>query len=165
MPMDGDASASETYAGYAQRHGIRSAPLLTIVDFETAVLIAERLEPRIRDKVVVEIGGGLGLAAVAMGAFARRVYCIDANPLWAHGFTQLLLQRKPKNVSYLFGAAAEFMDYIRADVAVLLTHSDVAGMMATAARFAPETIDVYGEMIAESPSAFDPWAQQARKFA
>ncbi|MBR1281312.1 hypothetical protein JQ597_04585 [Bradyrhizobium sp. AUGA SZCCT0177] len=154
--------ASSAYLNYAQRHGIKSAPYLTVTDLETAALIAERLGPRISGKIVVEIGGGLGLLALAMGVVARRVYCIEANPMWSMTSAGFLLRTKPKNVSFLFGAADQFVDYIRADVGVVCTHSDVSGMMELASQFAPQTIDVYGEMIVENPGAFDTWARSAR---
>lgn len=85
---------------FAERHNIRAASNLTVTDFETAVLIAEQLAPRIEGKTVVEIGGGIGMLAVAMGVLAKRVYCIEANPLWSMTFAQFLLAKKPRNVSY-----------------------------------------------------------------
>jgi hypothetical protein len=158
-------SWEQSFTAFADRHDIRSAPFLTVTDCETAALIAEHLAPRIQDKTVVEIGGGTGLLALAMGMLARRVYCIEANPLWAVTFTRLLLEKKPRNVSYLFGAAAEFVGAIRADVAVVCTHSDVAGLQRIGRQFAPEVIDVWGELIAANPSAFDAEARRLRDLA
>jgi hypothetical protein len=158
-------SWEQSFTAFADRHDIRSAPFLTVTDCETAALIAEHLAPRIQDKTVVEIGGGPGLLALAMGMLARRVYCIEANPLWAVTFTRLLLEKKPRNVSYLFGAAAEFVGAIRADVAVVCTHSDVVGMKKIGLQFAPEAIDVYGELIAANPGAFDAEARRMRDLA
>ena len=158
-----DASAS--YASFAERHNIRSAAILTVTDAEVAASITERLEDRIRNKVVVEIGGGLGLLSLYMGTVARRVYCIEANPMWALTFTQLLLEVKPKNVSFLFGAADEFLDLVKADVAVICTHSDVQGMKAVGRQLAKEAIDVYGEMIEANPQAFDPLTRRLRSLA
>lgn len=146
---------------FAERHNIRSATILTVTDAETAVLIAERLAPRIEGKTVVEIGGGIGLLSLAMATTAERVFCIEANPMWAVYFTQTLLERKRKNISFLFGAADEFVGYIRADVAVICTHSDVEGMRLIGAQFA-EVVDVYGEMVDENPDAFDPDARRMR---
>lgn len=62
---------SNAYSEFAERHNIRSSSRLTMADVETAVLIAERIAPRIEGKVVVEVGGGLGLLALAMGIRAR----------------------------------------------------------------------------------------------
>ena len=159
--MEGSRASEE----YSQRHGINSAALLTVFDDETANLIAEHLAPRIAGKTVVEIGGGIGLLSLHLGLIARRVYCIEANPMWSFVFATSLLHEKPKNVSFLFGAADEFAGVIKADVAIFCTHSDVAGMRATADKFAPEVIDVYGELIAGNPSAFDETARRLRAIA
>lgn len=156
---------SEMSMAYSKRHGVASAAVLTVTDDETAFATAEHLAPRIAGKTVIEIGGGLGLLALHMGQFAERVYCIEANPMWATGFASILLSSKPKNVSYLFGAADEFLGQIRGDVAVYLTHSDVTGMGLVARQFAPVVIDFYSELIAGNPEAFDATARELRKFA
>lgn len=153
---------SEAAAAYSERHNIKSAAVLTVLDNNHALLIAERLRPRIEGKTVVEIGGGIGLLAMHMGHHAKRVYCIEANPMWSWTFAQCLLDQKPKNVSFLFGAADEFLDVVKADVAIYCTHSDVKGMGLVAAQFAPVVIDVYGEMIAEAPEHFDATAVALR---
>lgn len=147
---------------YSERHGIASAAVLTVLDDNHALLLAERLRSRIEGKTVVEIGGGIGLLAMHLGNVARRVYCIEANPMWSWTFAGVLLAQKPKNVSYLFGAADEFVGVIKADVALYCTHSDVQGMGLVAAQFAPVIIDVYGELIREAPSHFDPAAVALR---
>ena len=153
---------SEMHQEYSERHGIQSAAVLTVFEDETADAIAEHLRPRIEGKTVVEIGGGIGLLALHMGFIAKRVYCIEANAVWAHSFVAVLLAKKPKNVSYLFGAADEFVGLIKADVAVICTHSDVSGMKLVAGQFAPEVVDVCGELIAENPDGFDPMARMLR---
>ena len=147
---------------YSERHGINSAAVLTVLDDETAGLIAERLAPRIEGKTVVEIGGGIGLLAMHLGMIAKRVYCIEANPMWSWTFAEVLLAHKPRNVSYLFGAADEFLGLVKADIAIYCTHSDVTGIGLVAAQFAPVVIDVYGELIKESPDKFDKLAQDLR---
>jgi tRNA G37 N-methylase Trm5 len=156
---------SEVSLAYSARHGIASAAVLTITDDETADMVAESLAPRVAGKAVVEIGGGIGLLALHLGFRAKRVFCIEANPVWASFFAATLLAAKPKNVSYLFGAADEFAGYIRADVALFCTHSGVESMRAAAALFAPVVIDVYGEIIAGNPSRFDPLARALRPHA
>lgn len=150
------------YAGYVERHGIVAQPFLTVHDDEAASATAEYLAPRIEGKTVVEIGGGLGLAALHIGLYAKRVYVIEANPIWANAFVAMLFSHKPKNVSYLFGSADEFSDVIKADVALFMTHSGVDDMTKQAALFAPQVIDVYGELIAGNPNAFDPLASLLR---
>lgn len=154
---------TEPYLAFADRHNIRSAAILTVTDAETAALIAERLAPRIENKTVVEIGGGIGLLSLAMGSIAKRVYCIEANPMWSMIFTQVLLEKKQKNVSFLFGVAEEFIDCIKADVAVICTHSDVQGLRLLGKQFAPEVIDVWGELIDGNPEAFDFDARRMRQ--
>jgi len=135
---------------------------LTVIDDETASLIAERIADRIEGKTVVEIGGGIGLLSLHMGAIAKRVYCIEANPMWSWTFASVLLKQKPRNVSFLFGSADEFVGTIRGDVAVYCTHSDVKGMGLVAAQFAPMVVDFYSELIAEAPEAFDATAVALR---
>jgi hypothetical protein len=156
--MDGNPLVGQ----FSERHGIESAAVLTVYNDETAGLLAQHIAPRIAGKTVVEIGGGIGLLALHLGLVAKRVYCIEANPMWSWVFAGTLLKHKPKNVSFLFGASSEFAGMIEADVALFCTHSDVAGMTRTAAHFAPEVIDVYGELIASNPSAFDETARRLR---
>lgn len=156
---------SDGARAYSERHNINSAAILTVIDDETATAIVDLLADRIEGRTVVEIGGGIGLLAMHMGQVAKRVYCIEANPMWSWTFASILLAQKPKNVSYLFGAADEFLGTIRADVAVFCTHSDVKGMGLVAAQFAPTVIDVYGELIREHPESFDPVASALRDFA
>ena len=114
-------------------------------------------------KTVVEIGGGIGLLALHLGLHAKRVYCIEANPMWSWIFATVLLQSKPKNVSFLFGAADEFLGTVKGDVAIYCTHSDVKGMGLVAAQFAPLVIDVYGELIKAAPESFDQSARALRE--
>lgn len=153
---------SDAAQAYSERHNINSAAVLTVLDDNHALLIAEHLRPRIEGKTVVEIGGGIGLLAMHLGHVAKRVYCIEANPMWSWIFAGVLLQQKPKNVSFLFGAADEFIGMLRADVALFCTHSDAQGMGLVAAQFAPVTIDVYGEIIASAPEHFDKTAVAIR---
>lgn len=137
---------SEILEEYMRRHGINSAGILTIYDDETADAVARSVADRIRGKTVVEIGGGIGLLAFHLSLHAKRVFCIEADPNWAGTFAAVLLARKPVNVSYLFGAAQEFVGTIKGDVALFCTHSDAAGMASLGALFAPEVIDVYRDV-------------------
>ena len=156
---------SDTSLAYSERHGIASQAILTVTDDEIADLIAEHLRPHIEGKIVVEIGGGLGLLSLHMGHIAKRVYCIEANPMWSWMFAQCLLAAKPKNVSFLFGAADEFVGSIKGDIAIVCSHSGLQPMKLAASQFAPVVIDFYGKLIAEAPHLFDPFAREARNFA
>jgi hypothetical protein len=156
---------SDVLLDYSKRHGIESLGVLPVTGDEGAGLIADYLAERIEGKTVVEIGGGIGLLAMHMGYIAKRVYCIEANPIWSSCFLAALLANKPKNVSYLFGAADEFAGQIKADVAVFCTHSGVASMKVAGSLFAPVVIDVYGELIASNPEAFDKTARKLRLIA
>lgn len=138
---------SELLEAYMCRHGINSMAILTVTTDETADLIARRLAPRIEGRTIIEVGGGIGLLALHMAQYAKRVYCIEADPNWSWTFAAVLLARKPKNVSYLFGSAEEFYGAIRGDVALFCTHSDAKGMRKVGEHFAREVIDVYGEIV------------------
>lgn len=153
---------SDLISNYMERHVVNSAPRLTVTDDENADAIAEYLRPRIEGKVVVEIGGGIGLLSLHMGLIAKRVYCIEANPIWSWIFLETLLKQKPRNVSFLFGTADEFLGAIKGDVSVICTHSDVSGMKLIAQQFAPIVIDVYGEIIETNPERFDDLARHLR---
>lgn len=148
--------------GYSDRHNIQAAAVLTICEDRMAAELAEWLAPSIKGKVVIEIGGGIGLLALHMAEYAEKVWCIEANPLWSSAFVHMLYQKKPKNVSYLFGAADEFAGQITGDVALFATHSGIKSMLAVGRLFAPTVIDIYGEMINRNPKAFDPLAVALR---
>lgn len=154
---------SDDLENYSARHGIESAGILTVFDDETAIMIAGYLEERIKGKTVVEIGGGIGLLSLHLGYIAKRVYCIEANPIWGSTFSLLLLKEKQRNVSYLLGTADEFVGCIKGDVAVVCTHSGLQNMKLVAAQFAPKVIDVYGELIEAFPDKFDKTATYLRK--
>lgn len=156
------ARLSEAGQHFAKRHGVRSAFNLTVATDEVAALIAAHLEPKVRNKTVVDVGGGIGLLGLHLADIAAHVFVIEANPVWSLAYLDLFHKQKPSNMSFCFGAAEEFVGRITADIAIVATHSDVANMMSMAGRFAPDTIDIYGELIAGNPAAFDQWARDAR---
>lgn len=140
--MEGNDIAEQ----YHDRHGIQSAGILTVYEDEKAALLAEHLRERIEGKVVIEIGGGIGLLGCYLAEYAKRVIVMEADPTWMSAFVFVLYQRKPKNLSYVFGAAEEFAGMIRGDVALFCTHSGHNAMNRAASLFAPEVIDVYAEI-------------------
>ena len=152
--MDGNQMAES----YSARHGIESAAILTVTDDERAGDVAAYVRERIEGKIVVEIGGGIGLLGCHLAQFARRVFVIEAQPIWSAAFVWALYARKPANLTYILGAADEMADTLRADVALFCTLSGHASMRRAALRFAPEVIDVYDEIISGSA----PMSEQKR---
>lgn len=137
---------SEVAEEYSRRHGIRSAGILTVYDDETAGLIVDHLGERVEGKTVVEIGGGIGLLALHLSAVTKRVFVIEADPAWTWTYLALFYAVKPKNVTWIFGAADEVAGQFKGDVALFCTHSDHDGMAKVASLFAPQVIDVYREI-------------------
>jgi hypothetical protein len=132
---------------FLTRHGIEALPILTVTDDEHAARLVEHLRPRIEGRVVVEIGAGIGLLAMHVADVAFKVYAIEANPVWASSFAVAFMDRKPKNLTFVYGAADELAGVLRADVALFCTHSGAASMRAAGALFAPVVIDVYREIL------------------
>ncbi|MET1047120.1 MAG: hypothetical protein ABWX70_10545 [Hyphomicrobium sp.] len=159
------ARRSEIGEAYSARHGVKAQANLTVMDDQIAAALAEHLAPRIKGKSVIDVGGGFGLLSMHLAGFARHVFVIEANPVYSCAWVEFFHQHKPPNMNFLFGAAREFIGSLRADVALVASHSDVAGMMSVAGLLADEAIDVYGDMIAANPKAFDAWAREVRKTA
>lgn len=143
--MDGNPALEEYHA----RHDTQSAGILTIYDDERAALTADFLRERVADKIVVEIGAGIGLLACHVAMDARRVYAIEVEPAWASTFVSFLYRQKPANLSFIFGKAEEAPP-IAADVAYFCTHSGRESMYRAATRFAPQVIDVYAELLRDN---------------
>lgn len=144
--FEGSADMQE----YCERHGIQSLGVLTVYNDETASLVAEFLAPRISGKVVVEIGAGMGLLACHLALYAKHVYAIEANPVWASCFAVALLKCKPANLTYILGAASEMNGLLRADLALFCTHSGAVSMRAAAELFSPIVIDVYADLLGKN---------------
>lgn len=138
MDLDGAAPIRE----YHDRHGTESLQILTVLDGHEAARIVKRLRARIYGKLVVEVGAGVGILACEMAAHARHVYAIEADPAWSWVFTKHLYERKPVNLTWIFGRAEDVADWLKADVAVIVTRSGHAAMQAAARRLAPVVIDV-----------------------
>lgn len=125
---------------YHQRHGIESLAILTIHSPYSATREVDRFATRIRGKVVIEIGAGVGLLAMEMAKFAKHVYAIEADPAWAWVFTECLYENKPSNLTYIFGTAESMTPILRGDVAVVFTRSGYEAMFAVANKMCPEVI-------------------------
>lgn len=128
---------SDTVMDYHVRHDINSLGILTIYDEESAQSAVSMFAAKIRGKVVVEVGAGIGLLAMEMAKYAKHVYAIEADPAWTYVHVEHLYRRKPTNLTFVFGRAQDMVGLIRADVAVIFTRSDVEGMTALAKQFAP----------------------------
>lgn len=136
--MQSTFGSSQTEADYDRLHGIQSKHWLTIIRPEDATWIIERLGDRIVDKVVVEIGAGIGVLAVAMAKKARHVYAIEASPSWGVVFARHMFREKPTNLTWILDRAENLTHLIRADIAIVVTGSDADGLRELAARFAPD---------------------------
>lgn len=134
--MDGSEAAMQ----YHDSHRVNSLLILTIDNYYTALREIEQFWPKIKGKVVVEIGAGVGMLSIQMAKFAKQVYAIEADPVWSWVFTQFLYGVKPPNLTFIFGAAQEMVGMIKADIAVVYTRSDIPGMLGLAGKFAPEVI-------------------------
>jgi len=144
--LDGNHAAES----YHTRHGTESQCILTNYDDEHAALVADYLREQVAGKVVVEIGAGIGLLACHVAMDARRVYAIEVDPAWSASFIWCLYQKKPVNLTFIFGKAEEAPP-IAADVAFFCTHSGRESLHRAAARFAPVVIDVYAELMKDNP--------------
>ncbi len=145
MALDGNAAVEDYHA----RHGTKSQCILTNYEDEHAALVAGYLSDRVTGKIVVEIGAGIGLLACHVAAAARRIYAIDVDPAWTGVFVWSLYEKKPPNLTFIFGKAEEAPP-IAADVAFFCTHSGRESLHRAATRFAPVVIDVYAELMKDN---------------
>ena len=123
---------------FDERTGIRAKHHVTVRLPEHAQWILWGLRDRIRDKVVVEIGAGIGVLAIEMAKIAKHVFAIEADPAFAWVFCEELYKTKPDNLTWIFDKAENLVDVVRADVAVVVTGSDEVALRELAGRFAPE---------------------------
>ncbi len=143
--MQGSVMAED----YHLKHDTESACILTNYNDEHAGLVAAVLRDRVRGKIVVEVGAGIGLLACHVAADARRVYAIEVDPAWTSVFLGMLYQKKPPNLTFIFGKAEEAPP-IAADVVFFCTHSGREALYRAASRFAPVVIDVYAEIMKDN---------------
>jgi hypothetical protein len=146
----GRLDGNETVEEYHRRHETESACILTNCDDEHAGFVAEHLREKIEGKIVVEIGAGVGLLACHLAMYAKRVYAIEVDPAWTASFVWCLYEKKPANLTFIFGRAEEAPP-IAADVALFCTYSGRESMHKAATLFAPEVIDVYADLMRDNP--------------
>lgn len=151
---------------YYVEHGIEACDHPIVKNLEIAAAMTDRISERIKNKTVVEIGGGTGLLSICMSMVAKQVVCIEADYMHANSFMSVKNMR-PKNLSYIFGNAEDFADSVRSagnlfDVAVFVSNSGVPSMKKVGARLSSTVIDIIGEMVKENPGKFDAFASKAR---
>ena len=155
--------SSEVLRRYDERHGIETAPKLIVMNDQTTHALVAILHDRIVGRTVVEVGAGIGLLTLHMGTVARRVFAIEASPVWSSAFIATLMAGKPRNVSFICGDAGGVRRHHKGRRgAILLAFRD---RIAQEHRLAPGIpgIDVYGEMIDANPAGFDQMAQDLRQ--
>lgn len=134
---------NEEVETYMRRHNINSLGILTIYDSKKPFKALRIFGSSLRDKVVVEIGAGVGLAAIELAKIAKHVYAIEADPAWSWLFTKHLYKNKPTNLTWIFGNAEDMIGKIKADTAIIFTHSDLKNLQNLGLSFAPKSILAY----------------------
>jgi hypothetical protein len=139
----GDMEGMKEAEEYHQKHMTPSYGVITVYDSETALAISKAIAMDIANKVVIEIGAGVGILACAMATIAKQVYAIESDPAWAWGFTKVLYGIKPTNLTWIFGKAESMVDILHGDVAVIVTRSGHKEMQVVGSKLATKVIDVY----------------------
>ncbi len=137
--LEGD----EDVENFMQRHNIKSLGILTMYEPTRATKAVSMFGDSLRNKVVVEIGAGVGIAAIELAKVAKHVYAIEADPAWSWLFTRYLYQKKPTNLTWIFGNAEDMIGKIKADTTIIFTHSDTTNLQLLGLKFAPKSILAY----------------------
>lgn len=143
--LDGAEAVEE----FHKRHMTSSCGVITVYTKEKVKFLVSLLAPEIQDKVVVEIGAGVGLLAIGMATIAKQVFAIESDPAWSWAFTKVLYDIKPPNLTFIFGRAETMVGKLMADVAIIITRSGHEEMQKVAKELAPKVIDIYKD--------FDMW--------
>lgn len=133
----------ETVDDYDQRHMTASLGVLTALSPKGARRIVRPLRGIILNKTVVEIGSGVGYVALELARYSPKVFAIESDPAWSWLFTKHLYATKPPHLTWIFGRAEEVSQWIKADIAIIVTRSGHERMNSIARRMAPVVIDVY----------------------
>ena len=120
---------------FAERTGITSLGVLTILTESDARNTVGQFSEAITGKRVVEIGSGVGYLALEMAKHAKSVVAIENEPAWTWLFTKFLYRQKPLNLTWVFGHSSNVQ--LPADVAVICSRSGLSEMIAEARRMAP----------------------------
>ena len=122
--------------------------ILTIYNETRAKEEVEKIKHLIKDKVVVEIGAGIGLLSLEMAKYAKKVYAFEVDPAWTWVFVKKHLYKKPRNLFFIFGDAREFTDKIKPDIAVIYTESGIKHFLEIAKKFTNKII-LNGKLLEE----------------
>lgn len=142
----GDPGMIEAISRYGQN--IEACLILTNTDFQEAKQRVNKIADKIRNKVVLEIGAGVGFAAIEIAKHAQYVVAIENDPSWNWIFTKHLYKYKPDNLLWIFGNAEQVSGIFKDpfDVAIVFTRSGIDQMKIIASCFAPEVIMFYQEV-------------------
>jgi len=130
----------------------KSTLILTVYTKEKAREEVEKFKHIIRDKVVLELGAGIGILAMEMAKYAKFVVAIEKDPAWSWIFVRNHLYEKPRNLIFVFGDAEEFLklfDSFRPDVVVIYSKSAIDHFIIMALAFRPKAIVLNGKLIFE----------------
>lgn len=140
-----DASKEhEDRVAFNKRSGIRTTHIATMVHHVNTVWILRRLEQQfqnLKDMTVIEIGAGVGVFAVNLAERCKRVFAIEADPLFSREFAVRLYADKPSNLTWVFDVAVPEMAarnggwLPRADLVLVLTGSDEENLRDLAEQF------------------------------
>ena len=140
LTSDGGSKIAQSIIDYNNRHNIKSMGILTILTPDQAEEEVSKFRDRIQNKIVIEIGAGVGFLALEMAKFADTVYAFETDPQWNWIFSRHLYKHKPKNLHWIFSNAENFVDKIHGDVCVIYTCSDIMGMYSLGKQMAEEVL-------------------------
>jgi tRNA G37 N-methylase Trm5 len=131
---------AEDLIRYHRLHGTPSLLVLTQYSPKVAQETTRLLSDDIKDKVVIEVGAGVGFLAIEMAKIAKQVYAIEVDCAWSWIFTHSLYDHKPPNLTWIFGTAESMVGILKGDIVVICTHSGQKEMRHIADKFAPKVI-------------------------
>lgn len=137
---------AEDLIRYHRLHGTPSLLVLTQYSPEVAMKTAQYMKVDIENKVVIEIGAGVGFLAIELAKYAKQVYAIEVDPAWSWIFTHSLYAHKPANLTWIFGRAESVLPWLKGDVAIVFTNSGIKELKALAEQFAPKVLMPFREI-------------------
>lgn len=131
--------------------------ILTNTDFHKARRRIAKIADRIRNCDIVELGAGVGYAALELAKYAGHVTAIESDPGWNWVFCRHLYRLKPKNLTWIFDDAFSVQQHMRwcpetFDVCVVFTRSGIEQMKRYASWMAKEVIMFHQEYLEDGES-------------